>query len=416
VVALVDVTPTSPLLGRTPNEVKAATGCAVVATARTGAAWRHDPPDDPLPAGGRALVGGLLLDVLRVARDTNRPPVVRHSRDRDGEEDAITTGIRRTLLPLSAAAFVAVVLVGAVVYGVAFDETPVNALHIAMTMAMGDAGPDGKSTAVAVFAILSTLAGVFLAAVLFSYVAARVLEERLEERMGRRARRQRDHVIVAGLGRVGYRVVGLLRDLDVPVVGIEEQAESPFRSAVADTTPVLTGNARLVENLERAGVRQARALVACTDDDLTNLAACLEARRCHGTVTTVARVGDDELADRLGPAFGLDLVASTTRVAASAFIAAATDGSARRAVAVDELCLVAGRLDVDARIPRDQLEAWRGAGLRVLAREDRDGSVSPPSSAIGRDLETGERVLVIAPPAVFEQATVAASDVGAGAS
>jgi Trk K+ transport system NAD-binding subunit len=216
-------------------------------------------------------------------------------------------------------------------------------------------------------------------------------------------------VIVAGLGRVGYRVVGLLRALDVPAVAIEEREESPFRTAVADGVPVLTGNARLVENLERAGVRQARAIIACTDDDITNLAACLEALQARPAIRTVARVGDDELADRLAGGFRLDLVASTTRIAASAFVAAAIDETARRSLVVDDLVLVAGRLEVRCVVARAHIEEWRGAGLRVLAREDADGRICPPFSAVGRDLEPGERLLVIAPAPVFDEARATAS-------
>lgn len=403
VVAAVDVTPTSPLLARTPNQVKAETGCAVIAVATGSENWQPNPPDAPLPAGGRAVIGGLLLSVLAVARDTSR--ATRPAEPTAVERDELTTGtIRRTLLPLSAAAFVAIIAIGAIVYAAAFDQGPVEALHVAVTTAMGDPGPEGKSTAVTLFAIATTLAGVFLAAVLFSYVAARVLEERLEDRMGRRARRQRDHVVVAGLGRTGFRVVRLLRDLEVPVVALEQNEQSPFRAAVAPTTPVLTGNARLAENLERAGIAQARTIVACTDDDLTNLAACLEARRVRPDIRTVARVGDDELADRLGPAFGLDLVASTTRVAASAFVAAATEATGRRAIRAPGLDLVGGRLRVETAIEAAQVEAWRGAGLRVLGRLDLEGRFSPPLQAIGRDLQPGDLLLVAAPAAVFDEA------------
>ena len=53
------------------------------------------------------------------------------------------------------------------------------------------------------------------------------------------------HVIVCGMGQVGYRVVQLLRDLGEPVAVITREARADWiRQAEVDGVPVLLGDAR----------------------------------------------------------------------------------------------------------------------------------------------------------------------------
>jgi hypothetical protein len=92
-----------------------------------------------------------------------------------------------------------------------------EAIEAAVSVTLGEPAPDEASTWLTIFSIAATLVGVCLVGVRFSYVAAVVMVERLEERMGRRARRLKDHVVIVGLATVGYRVVQLPQELDIPV-------------------------------------------------------------------------------------------------------------------------------------------------------------------------------------------------------
>ena len=78
-------------------------------------------------------------------------------------------------------------------------------------------------------------------------------------------------VVLCGLGRVGWRVYELLRG----------QGQS---MAVVDTNPplddprlagaiVVKGDCRRQEDLEKAGVRQARGVLLLSSDDLVNVSA-----------------------------------------------------------------------------------------------------------------------------------------------
>src|SRR5690606_14406489 len=86
----------------------------------------------------------------------------------------------------------------------------------------------------------------------------------------------RDHVILVGLGRLGFRTYTLLRRLGVPVVVIERDASNQFLEDVRrDGTPLLIGDARREILLNDANARRARSIILATTDDLANLECAL---------------------------------------------------------------------------------------------------------------------------------------------
>ena len=134
----------------------------------------------------------------------------------------------------------------------------------------------------------------------------------------------RNHIVVVGAGRVGLRIIKGLLDLREPVVAIERKEDSMLLDEVRDLgVPVIIGEARQQKTLEQAGVREARAIIAATDDDLANLDAALTARDLNPGIRVVMRLFDDTLAEKVAGAFHL-LAISASQVAAPAFIAAAT--------------------------------------------------------------------------------------------
>jgi voltage-gated potassium channel len=135
----------------------------------------------------------------------------------------------------------------------------------------------------------------------------------------------RDHIVICGLGRIGYRVVNVLLRLGEDVIGIERNLESPFREEIRQmNVPVLLGDARQREILEQARVREASAIVVCTEDDLTNLAVALEARELNPGIKVVMRMFDSQLAEKVQHGFKIHTAFSTSALAAPVFAAAAT--------------------------------------------------------------------------------------------
>lgn len=404
---VLDVHVRSPLEGCSADEVKADTLCAVAAVRRGGSWVPAAAAQGDLREGDQVLVGGRLGDVLRLAlrNDTAAEEEARRARAvgrraRRRQDDDGPRPLRRpTLLPISLAVFTVIFLITAIVNGVVFGLDLQGALAVALGAALGNSTPSTDSDWVEWFNLLATVAGVVLLWVLLSHVTALVLAERFELRQTRRARRLHDHVVVVGLGRVGYRVVQLLRELDVDCVVIEKSPDSAFIEATSVHTPVLTGDGRLPENLQRAAIERARCLIACTDDDLDNLATCLEATKHNVSLRTVSRAFDDVLVHRLGSAFRVDVALSTTQLAAGAFVGAAVDGFAMRPVTLDGLELSAFRLSPSREVPTDELARWRSEGLRVLA-VDRGAGVEPPTAALAEPLRPGDEAVVLGPAAV----------------
>ncbi|MCX7682415.1 MAG: NAD-binding protein [Anaerolineae bacterium] len=159
----------------------------------------------------------------------------------------------------------------------------------------------------------------------------------------------RNHIIVCGLGRIGYRVVSVLLRLGEEVVGIEKDPTIPFLDELRQMrVPVLVGDARQREMLEQARVREANAIVVCTQDDLTNLAIALEARELNPGIKVVLRMFDPALAEKVQKGFGIHTAFSASALAAPAFAAAATRACIDYSFYVGDLLMNVAHTEVKA--------------------------------------------------------------------
>ncbi len=137
-----------------------------------------------------------------------------------------------------------------------------------------------------------------------------------------------DHVVLVGLGRLGYRTFRLLRKLGEPVVVLERSADNEFLDAVRrDGSPLLIGDARRIELLIEANVGKARSIIAATNDDLANLEIALDARRLKHDVRVVLRLFDQNMADKVREGFNIHIAMSQAALAAPTFAMAALDDS-----------------------------------------------------------------------------------------
>ena len=162
----------------------------------------------------------------------------------------------------------------------------------------------------------------------------------------------RNHVIVCGMGKVGYRVVRQLLDFGEQVVGVERDANRPFVSVLRQMdVPVIVADARQREVLVQAGVEHASALVACTQDDMTNLDIALDARELNPKVKVVMRMFDAELAKKIERGFGIHTAFSVSALAAPAFAAAATRVNVSYSFYMDNVLLNVSQVTVERGSP-----------------------------------------------------------------
>jgi len=374
----------SPLLGLVAAEVKARFGCAVLARLAPQADWRAVAGEaalEPISAGEQILIGGPREAVLRAV---TRNRGWRKGRRRFWKRPPKLRSPRRPTRLLPTAAILAAVLVASIfVFRYALHLSPVDALYFVVTTATttgyGDISLKDTPDWVKLYGCLVMLTGGALLGIVFSYFAALATAERLDETLSRRAGGLTGHVIVAGLGNLGYRVTRQLSDLGLDVAVLDLAPRPRFAESLRDRAPVLTGDASLPDNLERVGAASAAAFLACTNDDLANIQACLYAKRLNPKITTVARIFDDTLAEQLPQAFAIDRALSASAAAVSAFVGAATDELALRPLQLGGLTFLVGRHQMSLPLTAELLEEWRAAGVRQLAFRLKDGPLQAAS-------------------------------------
>jgi voltage-gated potassium channel len=208
----------------------------------------------------------------------------------------------------------------------------------------------------------------------------------------------RNHVVVCGLGKVGYRVMKELLRLGEEVVGIECNAESPFLEKLRQMkVPVLLGDARTREMLEKAQVPEASAIVVCTQDDLTNLDIALDARELKPDIKVVMRMFDGELAERVRRGFGIRTAFSTSALSAPVFAAAATHARIDQSFYLDDVLMNVARATIDADSPLvNRTVAWveKELDLTVVLHEGQDATDPHPAPDI--TLDAGDCLVVFA--------------------
>jgi len=87
--------------------------------------------------------------------------------------------------------------------------------------------------------------------------------------------------------------------------------------------PVIQDDASHEVTLESAGVRSARVIILCTQNDSLNLKIALKAQRLNPKIHVILRIFDDDFAHGLQEQFGYTDF-SATGMAAPAFAAAAS--------------------------------------------------------------------------------------------
>ncbi|HWE24400.1 MAG TPA: NAD-binding protein [Myxococcales bacterium] len=213
----------------------------------------------------------------------------------------------------------------------------------------------------------------------------------------------KDHVIVCGAGRVGFRLFEQFTKLDVPLVMIERDGQAPFVSAIRGAgVPVLIEDVRATRALEEANIRSARAIVCATDDDLVNLNIALDARRLNPGIRVVMRLFDDDLVAKTKEAFQVEAF-STSALAAPALAAAALDPSIRNSFEIGGRLMVIADLQVGAMLENKTIAELRdGSATLVVHLVRADGSTQFEPAGTVR-LSRGDRVTVQATLSAYRE-------------
>jgi Trk K+ transport system NAD-binding subunit len=308
--------------------------------------------------------------------------------------------LRRLLWHKIGAAFAvlaAMLICGYLLLALAVGYSPVTALYLTLLDGAGAAvsnpgltGPEKAAQFLLTFAGLAIL----------PLVTAAVVGARLTGSVRGVQRPLGDHVIVAGLGNVGTRVVGQLHDLGIGVVCVDKDPEAagvPMARRLG--LKIVFGETHREETLRAAGIDSCRALVSVTNSDIVNLETALHARSLAEEPRLVVRLLDDDLAERVGKTISNSISRSVSYLAAPAFAAAMLEHQVLRTIAVGRHVLLIAEVPVGAGADlagRRLADVHRAGELRVIAIRRRGTSGMNWSPQPGYALAPQDKLVVLA--------------------
>lgn len=216
-----------------------------------------------------------------------------------------------------------------------------------------------------------------------------------------------DHVVVCGVGRVGYRVLLQLLDAGYEVVAVDIDSASEFAATVARLkVPFIVGDARDPDVLRAAGVARARGLIAAINDDLKNIEIALTARRRHPELPTVMRIFNRELDVNLERRFGRNSAFSSSALAAPTFAAAAVSREIVHVISLPEGLLGLSELTIAGESTASGFARALEERHRVRVIRHRDMAGRERRRGFMSKLETGDLALLLGTLASLEQVRV----------
>ena len=171
------------------------------------------------------------------------------------------------------------------------------------------------------------------------------------------------HVVLIGLGHLGFRVMQELVARGQEVVVIEQNPKPNLADEARRlNVPVIQDDGQRQETLIGAAVARARAIVLCTQNDVLNLQIAFMARRLNPDIEVVMRIFDDPFAEEVTRQFGYRAM-SATGMAAPTFAAAATGMDIARPITIEGQPFSLGTLTVGRGSRLD------GMSVAVVERE-----------------------------------------------
>jgi Trk K+ transport system NAD-binding subunit len=332
-VADVAVGPASPLRGLAVGEVARRSGALVLAHFpgdRPPRFLTHVEPDDRLVAGDRLVVCGeplALAPLLGADLETRSAgPLVSWTR-RVGR--MVWRAVSEVDLPvkISTAVLIAVIVISTVV----FDWTgaqrsvadslfrAVGLIATAGTLPLAEEQRAGLKIFVAVLRIIGAALTAAFTAIFTNYLLRARLRGALEVRRIPDA----GHVVICGLGNVGFRILEEMAGYGERVVALEVAHDNRFVTTARRLgVAVIHGDATVREVLRQANAGTARAVIAVTHNDLINLEIALLVRELNPTQRVVLHLSEANLAQTLREAANIRLAFSVAVLAAPAFVAA----------------------------------------------------------------------------------------------
>ena len=134
-----------------------------------------------------------------------------------------------------------------------------------------------------------------------------------------------NHIVVVGVGNVGYNVVKNLVKKGAELLVIDKldekgREEEYLEYQVEKRIPTIDGDASKEGILEKANIQHATAIIVVIDNDLLNLKIALRAKLLNPKIKIILRMFDLEFGRMIQEKLGIDEVFSTSNIAAPFFV------------------------------------------------------------------------------------------------
>lgn len=246
--------------------------------------------------------------------------------------DGVPPGGRDRLITALVASFAALSAAAVAYFHFADRLSWLDAVYFVVvtitTVGYGDISLRASSATSKVVGIGLIVAATAFIWMIFSLTIDRIIKNRVQRALGRRRYTHTGHVILCGLGRLGYFIADGLLARGEHVLIIERDESSPtidhLRARGAD---VYVGDARLPRVLKDVGVARAKALYSVVDNDYVNLEVGLNARSFDPNLRLILRIFDESMSARLRESLDIHLTLSMTALADERFFEAIEGGT-----------------------------------------------------------------------------------------
>ena len=207
------------------------------------------------------------------------------------------------------------------------------------------------------------------------------------------------HVILVGLGHLGYRIVQKLCDMGREVAVIElNPSIDTFTAVQKMDVPVIQDDGTRIAALEAANIREALTIILAGQNDAMNLQIALRARSLNPDIQVVIRIFDVDFAHALHDQFGFTAL-SATEMAAPVFAAAAAGADVTNPISIEgqQLSLARMTISKSSRLANKTV-GYVEDNYRlniILLRHDQHSEMHPRDT---RPLHTGDTLAALGGP------------------
>jgi len=281
-------------------------------------------------------------------------------------------------------------------------HSPSEAIFIVLTAAfLQPSGEFPKHYALQLFHFFMPLVGIIILAQGLADFGSLLFNRRARSKEWEMAvaSTMKNHIVLVGLGHLGYRVAQRLHEMGKSVVVIELAAATHTVIAARGMGITVTEeDARNSTALEGANIRSAQTIILASQNDAMNLQIALKARSLNPNLQVVIRIFDEDFAHALHDQFGF-IALSATEMAAPVFAAAAAGADVTNPISIEGQQLSLARLTIAstsslARKTVGYVEDNYHLNV-ILLRHDHSSEMHPSDSVL---LNTGDTLAVLGGP------------------